>query len=151
MRMPIVCLDQNLRQYLAAFRDCFSQPQYKYFVIILLGLMLCQGSRTMSGILRQVSNDATLSGASRFMSQAPWQADDLARRWTGQFRQEMVGEVAAEHTRLRRRRKKKPGRPKKTVVTGYLIGDDSTMTKQRGKKMGVFDTLNRRHKHRIRS
>jgi hypothetical protein len=136
MRMPIVCLDQNLRQYLAAFRDCFSQPQYKYFVIILLGLMLCQGSRTMSGILRQVSNDATLSGASRFMSQAPWQADDLARRWTGQFRQEMVGEVAAEHTRLRRRRKKKPGRPKKTVVTGYLIGDDSTMTKQRGKKMG---------------
>jgi hypothetical protein len=37
---------------------------------------------------------------------------------------------------LRRRRKKKRGRPKKTVVTGYLIGDDSTMKKWRGKKMG---------------
>lgn len=136
MRIPIVCLDQNLRQYLATFRGCFSQPQNKYFVIILLGLMLCQGSRTMSGILRQVSSDVTLSGASRFMSQAPWQAEDLARVWTSQFQQEMIGEVAAEHARLRRRRKKKRGRPKKTVVTGYLIGDDSTMMKRRGKKMG---------------
>ena len=136
MRMPIVCLDQNLRHYLVRFRGCFSQPQYKYFVIILLGLMLCQSSRTMSGILRQVSNDVTLSGASRFMSQAPWQAEDLARTWTRQFSQELVGEVVAEHTRLRRRRKKKRGRPKKTVVTGYLIGDDSTMAKRRGKKMG---------------
>jgi SRSO17 transposase len=136
MRIPIVCLDQNLRQYLATFRGCFSQPQNKYFVIILLGLMLCQGSRTMSGILRQVSSDVTLSGASRFMSQAPWQAEDLAGVWTSQFQQEMIGEVAAEHARLRRGRKKKRGRPKKTVVTGYLIGDDSTMMKRRGKKMG---------------
>jgi hypothetical protein len=47
----------------------------------------------------------------------------------------MIPQVQAEHARLRRRRKQKRGRPQKTVVTGYLIGDDSTMTKQRGKKM----------------
>jgi len=70
------------------------------------------------------------------MGQAPWQADDLARQWQSHFRQEMRAEVATEHDRLRRRRKQKRGRPRKTVVTGYLIGDDSTMTKRRGKKMG---------------
>ena len=136
MRLPIVCLDQRLRQYLRAFAGCFSQPQYKYFVIILLGLMLCEGSHTLSGLLKQVSSEASLSGASRFMGQAPWQAEDLGQSWQGQFRQEMSGAVAAAQTRWRRGRKKKRGRPKKTVVTGYLIGDDSTMTKRRGKKMG---------------
>jgi SRSO17 transposase len=136
MRLPIVCLDQRLRQYLTLFAGCFSQPQYKYFVTILLGLMLCQSGRTLSGLLRQVNSNISVSGASRFMSQAPWQAEDLARTWQHQFRQEMTPQVLAEHARLRRQRKNKRGRPKKTVVTGYLIGDDSTMTKRRGKKMG---------------
>ena len=136
MRLPIVCLDQRLRHYLTLFAGCFSQPQYKYFVTILLGLMLCQSGRTLSGLLRQVNSNISVSGASRFMSQAPWQAEDLARTWQHHFRQEMRPQVQAEHARLRRQRKKKRGRPKKTVVTGYLIGDDSTMTKRRGKKMG---------------
>jgi SRSO17 transposase len=125
-----------LRHYLTLFAGCFSQPQYKYFVTILLGLMLCPSGRTLSGLLRQVQSRVSVSGASRFLSQAPWQADDLARTWQGHFRQELTPQVRAEHARLRRRRKKKPGRPKDTVVTGYLIGDDSTMTKRRGKKMG---------------
>lgn len=136
MRLPIVCLDQRFRQYLALFAGCFSQPQYKYFVTILLGLMLCQSSRTLSGLLRQVNSGVSVSGVSRFMGQAPWQADDLARRWQSHFRQEMTTQVIEAHARLRRQRKRKRGRPKQTVVTGYLIGDDSTMTKWRGKKMG---------------
>lgn len=136
MRLPIVCLDPRLRQFLSQFAGCFSRPQYKYFVTILLGLMLCQSGRTLSGLLQQVNSGVSLSGASRFMGQSPWQAEDLARQWQNHFRQEMTPQVLAEHARLRRRRKKKQGRPQKTVVTGYLIGDDSTMTKRRGKKMG---------------
>lgn len=136
MRLPIVCLDPHLRQFLSQFAGCFSQPQYKYFVTILLGLMLCQSGQTLSGLLQQVNSGVSLSGASRFMGQAPWQADDLARQWQSHFRQEMIPQVQAEHARLRRRRKQGRGRPQKTVVTGYLIGDDSTMTKRRGKKMG---------------
>jgi SRSO17 transposase len=136
MRLPIVCPDHRLRHYLATFHCCFSQPQYQYFVIILLGLMLCQSNQTLSGLLRQVSQEATLSGTSRFMAKAPWSADELGQTWQRQFRQEMAPLVAAEHARLRQSRKKKRGRPKKTVVTGYLIGDDSTMMKRRGKKMG---------------
>ena len=136
MRMPIVCLDSVLRQYLDLFRGCFSHPQYKYFVIILLGLMLCQSHRTMSGLLAQVSHQVSLSGASRFMGQAPWSADELARTWQNQFRQEMTVQVATEQARSRRGQPKRRGKPKKTVVTGYLIGDDSTLTKRRGQKMG---------------
>jgi hypothetical protein len=136
MRLPIVCLDQRLRHYLSLFAGCFSRPQYQYFVTILLGLMLCQNGRTLSGLLRQVNSNASVSGVSRFMSQAPWQADDLARTWQEHFRREIAAQVLAERARLQRQRKKKRGRPKQTVVTGYLIGDDSTMTKQRGKKMG---------------
>ena len=135
MRLPIVCLDEKLHHYLSLFRGCFSRPQYKYFVTILLGLMLCQSNQTMSGLLKQVSRGVSLSGMSRFMSQAPWQASDLARNWQQQFHQEMAPKVREHHTQQKRRRPKKRGRPKKTVVTGYLIGDDSTMRKRRGKKM----------------
>ncbi len=42
MRLPSICLDDQLAKYLEQFRACFSQPQYKYFVTILLGLLLCQ-------------------------------------------------------------------------------------------------------------
>jgi hypothetical protein len=48
----------------------------------------------------------------------------------------MVGQVEAEHERQRRQRPKRRGRARKTVVTGYLIGDDSTQHKPKGKKMG---------------
>ena len=62
MRLPSICLDDQLANYLEQFRSCFSKPQYKYFVTILLGLLLCQSGFTLTGILRQVSQDVTLSG-----------------------------------------------------------------------------------------
>jgi hypothetical protein len=116
----------------------FRLTKSKYFVTILLGLMLCQSSQTLSGLLQQLGNGVSLSGTSHFMGQAPWSAEALADNWQQQFCREMTNQVTAAHAQLRARRKKKRGRgrPKKTVVTGYLIGDDSTMTKLRGKKMG---------------
>jgi len=44
--------------------------------------------------------------------------------------------VQVEQARQRQQRAKQRGRPRRTVVTGYLIGDDSVMQKQRGRKMG---------------
>jgi hypothetical protein len=120
MCIPIVCLNERLSHYLGLFREVFSVPQYKYFVTILLGLMLCQsGNQTLSGLLEQTDSQVSLSGTSRFMGQAPWQMQDLANMWQEQFRQEMRNAVIAEHNRLQRRhkKKKKRGRPKKTVVT----------------------------------
>lgn len=136
MRLPSICLDDQLAKYLEQFRDCFSKPQYKYFVTILLGLLLCQSGFTLTGILRQVSQDVTLSGTSRFLSQAPWSTTDVCGQWQTAFQAEMIPIVQAEHARQRAKQPKRRGRPRKTVVTGYLIGDDSVMQKRRSKKMG---------------
>src|SRR5215467_1871827 len=43
--------------------------------------------------------------------------------------------VAAELQRRRLVQPQRRGRPKQPLVTGYLIGDDSTMHKPKGKKM----------------
>lgn len=138
MRLPSICLDSQLANQLDPFRNCFSKPQYKYFVTILLGLLLCQSSHTLSGILRQVTAQATLSGVSRSLSQAPWSIQDVCRQGQTAFHAEMIQVVQAEHARQRRQRPKQRGRPRQTVVAGYLIGDDSVMAKRRGRKMGAL-------------
>ena len=74
MPVPLICLDGGLRHFAAAFRGCFSKPQYQYFVTVLLALMLCREHFTLSGLLRQVSSASSLSGTSRFLSVAPWSA-----------------------------------------------------------------------------
>lgn len=136
MPVPLLCLDAALHQFAAAFRACFSKPQHQYFVTVLLALMLCHEPRTLSGLLRQVAQGPSLSGTSRFLSQAPWSAEALAATWLARFRRQMLPLVEAEHKRRRAARPKRRGRPKATLVTGYLIGDDSTMHKPKGKKMG---------------
>lgn len=136
MRLPIICLDERLCQFLNGFRDLFSQPQWPYFVTILLGLMLCQESRTLTGLLRQVESGLSLSGTSRFLSESPWSAGGVIGECQRQFGQVMAGLVQSEHARQRAAQGKRKGRHKRTVVTGYLIGDDSTIAKVRGQKMG---------------
>ena len=39
MPLPIICTYERLQQYLLCYRDVFSKPQYKYFVIVLLGFI----------------------------------------------------------------------------------------------------------------
>jgi hypothetical protein len=55
MAQPIIIQDATLRNYLQAFRDTFSAPQWKYFVTVLMGMIHCQASRTLSGMLRGVA------------------------------------------------------------------------------------------------
>jgi hypothetical protein len=136
MSIPIICLDARLRQFCETFRTCFSQPQFKYLVTVLLALRLCQETHTLTGLLRQIADGQSVSGLSRFLSQSPWSAADVAGAWIERFHEQMAEQVAAEHARQRRRRPKRQGHPQKTVVTGYLIGDDSTQHKPKGKKMG---------------
>ena len=66
MPKPIVCVSEQLRQYMELFRGCFSQRQWKYFVIVLLGLIECEERKTMSGLLRVIGERVSLSGLSRF-------------------------------------------------------------------------------------
>jgi hypothetical protein len=61
--------------------------------------------------------------------------EDVAQTWLGRFRLHMQAQVEAEHQRQMAEREKRRGRPKATVVTGYLIEDDSVHVKPRGRKM----------------
>jgi DDE superfamily endonuclease len=135
MPVPIICLDEDVRHFAERFREVFSKPQYQYFVTVLLGLMLCERARTLSGLLQQIADSPSLAGLSRFLSEAPWQEAAVAESWLRHFREEMQPQVAAELQRERQMQPKHRGRPKAPVVTGYLIGDDSTMHKRKAKKM----------------
>src|SRR6266566_2046310 len=135
MPVPIICLDEYVQQFAERFRKLLSKPQYQYFVTVLLGLMLCEGARTLRGLVRQIAERPSLAGLSRFLSEAPWEAAAVAEQWLRHFRKEMQPLVEAEQQRHRQAHPKGRGRPKLPVVTGYLIGDDSTIEKRKGKKM----------------
>lgn len=135
MRVPIVCADERLRQYAQTFADCFSRPQYQHFVTVLLGLLLCRGKRTLTGLFGSVAGKASVASLSRFLSEASWKHCELVTRWRERFDRALAPRVAQCHADNRAARPKQVGRPKASVVTGYLIGDDSTCQKMRGKKM----------------
>ncbi len=136
MPKPIVCLSDTLRQFLEVFRSCFSRRQWLYFVIVLLGLVECKERSTLTAFSRCVAETASLCGLSRFLSRWSWSADEVVMIWLCRFRQQMEPEVQAEHLRQRAARPKRQGRPKATLVTGYLIFDDSVHCKPKGRKMG---------------
>lgn len=132
MPKPIVCLSQPLRNFLKLFRPCFSHRQWKYFVIVLLGLIEQEGRHTLKGLLASVWERVSLS---RFLGLWSWSPAEVVHTWQADFRQEMAGAVQAEHRRQWAERPKRRGRPKATVVTGYLILDDSVHGKPKGRKM----------------
>src|SRR5215210_3540575 len=135
MPVPIVCLDGRLGQFAAAFAGCFSAPQRRHLVTVLLALRLCREARTLSGLGRQVAGGRSVASLSRFLSDAPWSAPAVAATWQARFATQVAPLVAAEHERQRQARPPRRGRPPTPVVTGYLIGDDSTMPKPKGRKM----------------
>ena len=135
MPLPIDIMEQALGQYLSLFRDCFSQPQWQHFVTVLLALMQCEEHRTLSGLLRKIAGvGQRVDGLAHFLKHAPWQTELLVVRWWHHYGQVLGPLVVAEHAQQRAQRPKRPGRPRKTVVTGFLIVDDSTHEKPKGKK-----------------
>src|SRR5213082_2742201 len=147
MPVPIVCLDAGVRQWMETFRTCLSKPQYQHVVTVLLGLLLCHEARTLTGLLRQVADGPSLASVSRFLAHAPWQPADLVQLWLARFRAQMAPVVQAEQERQRQARPRRWGRPPQPVVTGYLIGDDTTVgTHVRGHSLvqGLYVLLGRR-------
>jgi hypothetical protein len=136
MPLPIDMMEQALGQYLNLFRACFSQPQWQHFVTVLLALMQCEEHRTLAALLRTIAGVGhRVDGLAHFLKHAPWPTALLVAHWWRHYAQTLGPLVAAEHTRQRARRPTRPGRPRKTVVTGFLIVDDSTHEKPKGKKM----------------
>jgi hypothetical protein len=135
MPKPIVCLSSAVCEFAELFRPCFSQRQWKYFVIVLLGLIECEGRRTLRGLLAVIGEKASLCGLSRFFNRWQWSTAQVAHTWLDHFQNQMQPLVQAEHQRQRAEREKRRGRPPATVVTGYLIVDDSISLKVKGRKM----------------
>jgi hypothetical protein len=73
---------------------------------------------------------------SRFLINPRWSTPRLAEVRYRVFWAEVQPQVAAAHESQRLQRSKKRGRPTATVVTGYLILDDSTHVKRYAKVMG---------------
>lgn len=126
----IIIQDASLRNYLEAFRRQFSEPQWKYFVTVLMGLLHCQGNKTLSGMLRQVAVGVTMSGLSRFMNSSAWSTAAVEQVRYQQFTAQVQPIVSQVHQQQKAQCVRRRGRPTPTVVTGYLIMDDSTHVKR---------------------
>ena len=135
MPIPIVCLDARVRQWASNVAACFSKPQYQHFVTVLLGLLLCQEARTLTGLRRQVAGGASVASLSRFLARASWDEAAVARAWRARFDTQAAPLVQTARERQRQTRPRQVGRPKAPLVIGYLIGDDSTLAKPKGPKM----------------
>jgi DDE superfamily endonuclease len=137
MPYPIVCQDERLRQYLQSFRTLFSVPQYKHFVTVLMALLLGGEGHTLSHLKRTVAGKKSVSSLSRFLSEAPWDYLFVAQYNFSRFCRGMQPKIEKVRQDLLEERKKRRqrGRRSTPLVTGYLIGDDSTMFKPKGVKM----------------
>jgi hypothetical protein len=67
---------------------------------------------------------------SRFLQSAPWSVDALTAARQTRFNTVVAPTIAQAHTAQRAERPRRPGRPPETVVTGFLILDDSTHVKR---------------------
>ena len=130
MAQLIITQDATLCNYLEAFHPKFSAPQWKYFVTVLMGLLHCDGNKTLSGLLRQVAVVVTMSGLSRFLVSPAWSVAALEQVRYREFQAQVQPLVVQAHRNQKSRRARRRGRPQPTVVTGYLIMDDSTHAKR---------------------
>jgi hypothetical protein len=136
MPLPLDSMDDALDPYLRLVRACFSRPQGQHVVTVLLARMQGEEQRTLSALLRQVAGVGhRVDGLSRFLKDAPWHAEHLVGRWWDHYCASWGPGVAAEHARQRAGRLKRRGRPRKTVVTGFLLVDDPTHPQPKGRKM----------------
>jgi hypothetical protein len=136
MAHPIIIQEGSLRNYLGAFQEVIRPAQWRYFETVLMGLIHCQASRTLSGLLRTVAAVVMVWDLSRFLVSPRWSAARLAEVRYRVFCAEVQSLVVAAHEVQRLNRPRRQGPSKATVVTGYLILDDSTHVKRYAQKMG---------------
>lgn len=136
MAQPIIIQESIFRNYLTGLQDAIRPSQWKYFVTVQMGLVHCQASRTLSGLLRSVATWVTVWQLSRFLVSPRWTTSGLANERYRVFAMEVQPLVIAAHEEQRQQRVKRRGRYRATVVTGYLIFDDTTHVKRYAQKMG---------------
>lgn len=135
MPHPILCQDERLRQYLQSFRALFSRPQYEHFVTVLMSLLLSLEGYTLSHLNHAITGKKSLSSLSRFLAKSPWNHQFVIQYNFTFFCSMMQPRIEQARQILLEKQQKRRGRRLIPLVTGYLIGDDSTMLKAKGMKM----------------
>ena len=78
MAQPIIIQEGIFRNYLTALEDAIRPSQWKYFETVQMGLVHCEASRTLSGLLRSVATWVTVCQLSRFLVSPRWTTNGLA-------------------------------------------------------------------------
>jgi len=81
-------------------------------VTVLLGLLLCQEARTLTGLRRQVAGGPRIASLSRFIARAPWDEKAVVRTWLARFQAQVAPLVQAARTRQRQARPPQGGVPR---------------------------------------
>jgi hypothetical protein len=102
-----------------------------------MALLLGEEGHTLSHLNRAIAGKKSLSSLSRFLSESPWDYLLVTQYNLSRFCRDMQPKIEKERQDLLEERKKRRqrGRHSAPLVTGYLIGDDSTMSKPKGVKM----------------
>jgi hypothetical protein len=80
MELPIVAPAPVVSEHAAVFRDLFdNQCQFRHFQYYLTGLIVLP-NKSMANMARCILDSPDKTNLSRFLSEAPWRADELNRR-----------------------------------------------------------------------
>lgn len=83
---------QILRQWLQAWRTCFTAPSWEHALVLVMGALLAPGKRTVSSCLRITGRAEAANFASyhQILSRACWSSRALARRLLGTVVERLV-------------------------------------------------------------
>ena len=117
MFIPVTGLPYSLAEYLSSYNDILSKPQQCHFQTYVVGLVTCEGNRTVTNINATVlpGEQKDDSSVSRFVNQYKWSEDEVDQHRVALTRGKIVTWLNNQ----------KDGRP----VTSYLVFDDSTHEK----------------------
>jgi hypothetical protein len=98
MAQLYILQDATLRNYLEAFRCQFRAPQWKYYVTVWIGLLHYDGSKTLSGTMREAAVWVTMSRLRRFLIVPAWSVQQFARQVT------LIVARVHQHQKVKRKR-----------------------------------------------
>lgn len=120
MEIPIVSGTPNFDHFLEPFKQYFSNPQYRNLTHYLLGLVLCEGKRTLTRLSRSHAICESYNRLHHFISESPWAEDEVNNERIQIMKQHVESMAAKTHEPI-----------------GFFIGDDTTNPKT-GTKMAGF-------------
>jgi len=120
MEIPIISRSSYFGQFLEPLKQYFTNPQYRNLTHYLLGLLLCEGKRTIAHLYRSQSDDESYNRLHHFLSESPWDEEAMNDKRI---------EIMTKYVEKAASGQAGP--------VGFLIGDDTTNPK-RGKEMAGF-------------